>query len=55
MSAHNFGQLFSFLVSTTMIIWLAGDINVVMTQKNENMTKVRVQAWFLGSCHEVKI
>lgn len=54
MSAHNLGELFFFFIWTTLIIWLAGDINAEVTQKNENMTKVRVQAWPLGSCHEVK-
>lgn len=54
MSAHNIGELFSFFIWATLIIWLAGDINAVVTQKNENMTKVRVQAQPLGSCHKVK-
>lgn len=54
MPAHNFGELFSFSTWTTLIIWLTGDINAVVTQSNENMTKFGVQAWPLGSCQEVK-
>lgn len=36
MSARNFGELLSFFLSITLIIWMVGDINVVVIQNTEN-------------------
>lgn len=37
MPAHNFGEVLSFFISITLIIWMAGDINAVVIQNTEHV------------------